>query len=48
MFAFCVKQKTTNLLQHISADPFLQKGGAWEGVVFVLVLVMSIITTDAG
>ena len=31
-----------------SADPFLQRGGAWEGLVFVLVLVMIIITADVG
>ena len=27
---------------------FLQRGGAWEGFVFVLVFVMIIITTDVG
>ena len=32
----------------LSADPFLRKGGAWEGFVFILVLVMMIIATDVG
>ena len=33
---------------YLSADPFLQREGAWEGFVFVLVFVMFIITTDVG
>ena len=31
-----------------SADPFLERRGAWEGFVFVLVFAMIILTTDVG